>query len=150
MACGTVGGKLNVEHPLGNDTAFAAAGQTGVLDGVFEIEKHAGLRPRIALVDQHRAALEQITLPFEGEIEHRVQQRMARADEGGRRLAGRRHQLLFKGDALVARQHRLADPDQTIAVANQGRHVGHLETAGLAPFGRAAQAFQRLRKNDSM
>ena len=35
---------------------------------------------------------------------------------------------------------------QAVAVPNRGRHVGHLETARLALFGRAAQAFEGFLK----
>ena len=50
-----------------------------------------------------------------------VEQRMARADEGGERLALRGDKRLLKGDALVARQYRLADSDQPVAVAHRRR-----------------------------
>ena len=45
---------------------------------------------------------EQIAVAIQSEIDDRIEQRMAGADEGGERLTLRRHQLLFKGDPLVA------------------------------------------------
>ena len=52
-----VGVELDVEHPLGDDAALADAGQARVLDRVLEVEEHARLVSRVALVHQHRAAL---------------------------------------------------------------------------------------------
>ena len=71
---------------------------------------------------------------------------MARADEGGQRLALRRHQRLLEGDALVARQHRLADADQAVAVAHRRRNVGDLVAARLPLLGRSAQALEGFEK----
>ena len=139
-----VGVELDVEHPLGDDAALARAGEARVLDRVLDVEQHARLGPRVALVHQHRAALEQVAVAFEREVDDRVEQRMARADEGGQRLAVRRHQGLLEGDALVAGQHRLADADQAVAVAHRGRDVGDLVAARLALLGRAAQKPERL------
>ena len=115
-----VGVELDVEHPLGDDPALARSREARVLDRVLDVEQHARLGPGVALVDQHRAALEQVAVAFEGEVDDvAVEQRMARADEGGQRLAVRRDQRLLEGDALVARQHRLADADQAVAVAHR-------------------------------
>ena len=116
--------------------------QAGVLDGVLQVEEHARLRARVALVHQHRAALEQVAVALQGQVDGGVEQRMAGADEGGQRLARRRDQLLLEGDALVARQHRLADADQAVAVADRRRHVGDLVAARLALLDRAAQALE--------
>ena len=95
------------------------AREARVLDGMLQVEEHARLRARVALVHQHGAALEQVAVALEREVDDRVEQRMARADEGGQRLALRRDQRLLEGDALVARQHRLADADQAVAVAHR-------------------------------
>ena len=50
-------------------------------------------------------------MAFKREVYGSVQQRVARAQESGEGLALGRHKGLFKGDSLVARQDRLADPD---------------------------------------
>ena len=101
--------------------------------------------PGVALVHQHRAALEQIAVAFQGEVDGRSRA----ADGPGRRrrpAAGlRRDQRLLEGDALVARQHRLADADQAVAVAHRGRDVGDLVAARLALLGRCRPAAGRLR-----
>ena len=117
---------------------------------MLEVEQHARLSPWVALVDQHRAALEQVAMAFEREVDDRVEQRMAWADEGGQRLALRRHQVLLEGDALVARQHRLADADQAVAVAHRGRDMGDLVAARLPLLGRAAESWNASRKKDSI
>ena len=90
-------------------------------------------------------------MALEREVDRRVEQRMARADEGGQRLALRRDQRLLEGDALVARQHRLADADQAVAVAHRRRDVGDLVAARLALAGRVPPSrWKASRKNDSM
>jgi hypothetical protein len=50
------------------------------------------------------------------QVDHRIQQRMSGADEGGQRLPGKRDQPLLERDALVARQDRLPEADHTVAV----------------------------------
>ena len=70
-------------------------------------------------------------MAFERQVERRVQQRMAGADEGRQGLALRRDEGFLEGDALVARQHRLADADEAVAVADGGWHMGDLIAARL-------------------
>src|SRR3989442_243864 len=123
---------LDVEHPLGVHSMFAKPRQACVLNGVLEIEEHPRLYPRITLVHQHGPSAQQITMPLDHEIERGVEQRVAGADEGGQRLALRRDEWLLEHDALVARQHRLADADQTVTVAHWGGHVRDLVAARLA------------------
>ena len=139
MARGAVGVELDIEHPLGDDAALARARQVRVLDRMLEIEQHARPGAGIALVHQHGAAPEQVAVALEGEIDDRVEQRMTRADEGGQRLARRRHERFLEGDALVARQHRLADADQAVAVAHGCGDVRHLVTTRLALLRVAAE-----------
>ena len=56
---------------------------------------------------------------------------MAGADEGCQGLAWRRDEGFLKGNALVARQHRFADADEAVAVADGGGHMGNLIAARL-------------------
>ena len=89
---------------------LAGAGDRCVLQRVLDGEEHAGRGARVAFVDEDRTASQQVAVTLERHVDHRVEQRMAGADEGGKRLAERRDQRLLESDALVARQHRLADP----------------------------------------
>jgi hypothetical protein len=86
---------------------------------MLDVEEYARPGAAIALVHQHRAALQEIAMALEDEIDDRVEKRMTGANEGRQRLPLRRHQRLLEGDALVARQHRLADPDQPVAIAHR-------------------------------
>jgi len=65
-------------------------------------------------------------VPFQGEVDHGVEQRVAWADEGGHGLARGCNEGLFKGDPLVAREHRLAAPDLPITLPHDRRDVRHL------------------------
>jgi hypothetical protein len=87
---------LHIEHALGNDTAFASTGEAGVLDGVLQIEQHTGLRARIALIHQHGAALQQVAVALQREVDDGVKQRVTGADKGGQWLALWRHQVFSK------------------------------------------------------
>src|SRR2546425_9892640 len=78
-------------------------------------------------------------MAFERQIKRGVQQRMARADEGRQWLALRRDERLLEGDALVARQHRFADPDETVAVADRRRDMGNFVAARLPLAGSTAE-----------
>jgi hypothetical protein len=118
MARRPVRHQFDVEHALRDDAALAGAGEAGILDGVFQIEEHARRGAGVALVDQHGAALQQVAVALQREVDDGVEQRMTGADERGQRLALRRDQRLLEGDALVARQHGFADADQSVAVAH--------------------------------
>jgi hypothetical protein len=87
---------------------------------VFQVEQHTRLHAGIAFIDQHGAALQQVAVALQREVDDGVEQRMAGADKGGQRLALRRDQGFLEGDALIARQHRFADADQAVAVAHRG------------------------------
>ena len=142
MARVALGVHLDVEHAPRDGAALARWQQARVLDGVLQGEEHARARAGVALVHQHRAALQQIAMALEREVERGVEQRVARADEGRERLALRRDQVLLEGDALVARKHRIARTDLAVAVAHRRRDVGDLVAARLALADRAAQALE--------
>ena len=136
LACGI---HLHVEHLLGDRAAVAILEQARVLDGVLQIKEHARRRAGVALVHQHRAAPQKVAVALERQVERGIEQRMAGADESGERLALRRDQRLLKGDALVARQYRLARSDQAVAVAHRRRDMGDFVAARLALADGAAE-----------
>ena len=63
---------FDVEHLLGDNPAVAPPRQAGVLKGVFEIKEHPGCLLWIALVNQHRPALEQIAVVLQRQVEDGV------------------------------------------------------------------------------
>ena len=107
-----------------------------------KIESTRGVGAGIALVNQHRPTPQKVAVAIERQVKRGIEQRMAGADEGGERLALRCDQGLLKGDALVARQHRLAHADQTVAVAHRRRNMGDLIAARLALARRAAELLE--------
>ena len=126
--------------------------QARVLDGVLEVEEHARARARSrARPPGPCRACSRSRWRSRVRSSVGIEQRMAGADEGRERLALRRDQLLLEGDALVARQHRLADADLAVAVADRRRDVGDLVAARLALAGRVPpRRWNASRKNDSM
>ena len=88
--------ELDIEHPLRDDAPIAGTSDAGVLQGVLDGEEHARRRAVVALVDEDRAALEQVAVAFQDQVDDGVEQRMARTDESRQRLPGR-------GDQLVSR-----------------------------------------------
>src|SRR5690606_3401003 len=124
-----------------------AAGRGGaVLDRVLEVEEEPGLRAGVALVDQDGAAAQQVAVPFQGEVERRVEERMAWTDECGGGLPRRRDELLLEDDALVALEDRLADADHAVAVADHRRDVPNLVTPRFALPDGAAEALERFQE----
>jgi hypothetical protein len=67
-----------------------------------------------------------------------------RADEGSHRLPLWCDELLLEGDALVAFEHRFADTDEAVAIADGPRDALDLVAAGLALTQRAAEALEGL------
>jgi hypothetical protein len=118
----------------------------GILNGVLQVEQHARRRPEVAFIHQHGAALQQVAVAFQGEVDDGVEQRVAGADEGRQRLALGRDEGFLEGDALITRQHGFADADEAIPVAHRGRNMGDLEAAGLALPGVAAELFEGFEK----
>ena len=83
-------------------------------------------------------------MALQGEVDGGGQQWVAGRDEGRQRLARWRDQRLFEGDPFVARQHRLTEPDEAVAVAKRGRDVGQLVAPRLTLLEGAAQAGEGL------
>jgi hypothetical protein len=75
--------KLDVKHPPGHDAPFARTGNAGVLDAVLKVKEHAGLNARVALIYQHGASAQKVSVPLEGEVDGGIKQRMSWADKGG-------------------------------------------------------------------
>src|SRR5690606_22701790 len=100
-----------------------------VLDRVLQEEEHARGRSDIALVHQYRAALQQVAVALQREVEHGVEELMPGADESRERLARRGDELLLEGDALVPGKHRIAGADLAVAIAHRRGHVRQLVAA---------------------
>ena len=69
--------ELDVEHPLRDDAPIAGTGDADVLQGVLDGEEHTGRCARVALVDEDRAALQQVAVTFQDQVDDGVEQRMA-------------------------------------------------------------------------
>ena len=146
-----VGVHLDVEHPLGDDPALAGAGDAGVLDGVLQIEQHAGSVPASRSSTSTAPRRSRSRCRSSDEIDRRIEQRMAGTDECRQRLALWRNQRLLEGDALVSRQHRLADADQAVTIAHRRGNVRHLVAARLALLRTTPpRRLNASRKKDSM
>ena len=118
--------QFDVEHALGDDPPVPGAGQAGVLNRVLQIEQHARSGAGVTLIHQDRAPAQQITVALKREVDRGVQQRMAGAQERGQGLALRGDECLLERDALVARQHGLANANQAVPVAHRRGDVGDL------------------------
>ena len=71
----------------------------------------------VALVDEDRAALQQVAVTFQDQVDDGIEQRMARADEKlPRGCPGRGNQRLLEHDPVVAGEDWLAGPEQPVAV----------------------------------
>ena len=135
---------LNIQHALGDDPTLAGTGQAGVLDGVLEIEQHSGLCSGVALVHQYRATFQQVSVALQRQVDDGIEQRMAGADKGGRRLPLRCHQGLIESDALVARQHGFAEADEAVTVAHRGGHMAEFIASRFALLGRPPEPLERF------
>src|SRR5579859_2149308 len=71
---------------------------------------------------------------------------MARAHERRQRWALWCYQRLLEGDAFVACQHGLTNPDQAIAVAHRPRDMRHLVATRLTLLDRPPEPIERLQK----
>src|SRR5690606_33305317 len=90
------------------------------------------------------AALEQVSMTLEREVEYRIQQRVTGTHECSKRLAGRRDQVLPERNALIAGEHRLTSADLPIPVAHRCGHMCQLVPAGLTLACTSTKAFECL------
>lgn len=121
---GSSGGiHFDVEHALRDDPALACTRDAGVLDGMLEVEEDAWRGPRVALVHEDAAPLEEIAIPLEGEVDDRIEERRAGADEGSQRLPRWRDELLFEGRSFITWQHGFPETDDPVTVAYDRRDV---------------------------
>ena len=104
----------------------------------------------VALVDEDRAALQQVAVTFQDQVDDGVEQRMARADESRQGLPGRGDQRLLEHDPFVAGEDWRAGPDQPVAVPDQGRNVRYLVAARFTWRAEPPSCRNASRKNDSM
>jgi hypothetical protein len=111
---------------------------------MLQEEQGADLVPLVALIDEDGAALEQVAMLFDHQVERRIEQRLAWADEGRGRFAGDADQLLLKRDPLIALEHRQPAADLAVASAHQGRDVLDLVTPRLPLVDRAPEPAERL------
>ncbi len=106
MARSAVCAELDIEHTLGDDAAPTRACEARILNRMFEIEQHPRTGACVAFIHQHGTALQEIAVVLEGEVNHRIEQRVPWTDKGGQRLTLWRHERFFERDAFVSRQHR--------------------------------------------
>ena len=124
--------RLNELQLPGDHAAVAGLVGASVLDGVLQIEERADCFARVVGVHQDRAALQEVPIALQDEIDGCGEEWLARTDERGQRLAGNGAEGLLEGDPLILAQDGLADADQTVPLADQGGHVGDFEAAWLA------------------
>jgi hypothetical protein len=116
---------LDKEHATRDRAPFARREQAGVLNGMLEEEEDTRFRSDISFIDQNRTAFQHVTMLFQGEIDHRIEERMAGADKRGQRSARRIDEVLLKADTLIALEDRISHPDLPIAPAHQWRDTGN-------------------------
>ena len=85
-------------------------------------------------------------MPFEDQVDGRVEQWMARADERRQRLPGRRDQDLFRRRSARTGQDGLPDADQTVSITDRRRNMGDLVAARFTLLDRAAEAPECLQE----
>ena len=114
--------EVEVDHPLGDGPIVPVSCRTPVVNGVLKVEKNMWLQAVIAVVDQHRAALQERAVPFQSQIEHGIEKRVSGTNKGRVRLSRGRDKRLLELDALVAGGHRLRGP---YVVGPSLHHRGH-------------------------
>ena len=109
---------------------------------MFQIEQDPGQCTGVAFIHQHGAALQQVAIALQREVDDSIEQRMARTDKGRQRLSLGGHQGFLEGDALVTWEYGLTDTDESVAVTHRGGNVGDFITAGFALLDCAPELFE--------
>lgn len=122
-----------------------------VLDRVLDVEEDSHiLAARLACVNEHGPATQEVPVAFENDVYRGVQERMPRADERGERLAGNADELLVEGHALVSGQDGLVRANLPIAVAQDRGYVRDLVAARLPFPNRAPRRRNASMKKEAM
>ena len=116
--CGACGIRLNELELPGDHAAVTGLVGAAVLDGVLQVEERADCVTRIVGVHQHRAALQEVSIALQDEIDRSAEEWLAGTDECGQRLAGTRAQGLLESDPFIFTQHWLTGPDQAVPLAD--------------------------------
>jgi hypothetical protein len=114
---------LDKEHAPRDGASFARWEEAGVLNSMLKEKEHPGFRPTISFIDQDGTTFQQVTMLFQGQVDHGIEQWMTRADKRGQRLARRVDEVLLKADPLVALEDRITHTDLPIATTHQCRDV---------------------------
>ena len=109
---------------------------------MLQVEEQARRLAGVGLVDEHRAALEELAVTLEHEIDGGAQERVARADQLGAGLLV--DLVLLEAHPLVTLEHRGALTDVAVALAQRRGHVGDLEAPLFAAVDPPAKAAERL------
>src|SRR5689334_11972023 len=109
---------------------------------MLDIKEDTRSGSAIALVHQHRTALQEVAVTFDREVNDGVEKWMPRTNKGCQRLPLWRHQRLLEGNAFVTWQHWLADSDQPVAIAHRSRNVSDFVSPRLTLLGRATHALE--------
>jgi hypothetical protein len=131
-------------HAPGDDDVAAAAGRAAVFDLVLEVDEHVGLGGIVGVVDEDRAGGQQRLVVLKREVEHRVEQREARAQQRRRRRVRNAELVRLESNPLVGLDDRDARADRTVAIADAHGDVLDLVAARLALCGAPAEALERL------
>ncbi|OQB38220.1 MAG: hypothetical protein BWY09_01407 [Candidatus Hydrogenedentes bacterium ADurb.Bin179] len=135
-----LGVHFNIQHAPGNGAPVAGRQHAGILNGMFEEEQDPRLRAGVPCVHKYRAALQEVAVAFQGQVQHGIQQGVSGTDEGGHGLALGRDKVFFKGDAFVAGENGFAHADLAVPVAHRRGDMGNLVAARFPLPRGAAQA----------
>ena len=105
---------------------------------MLQVEKNPGGGSDVAVVHEDRPPPQQVAMALQCEVNRGVQQGMAWAQERGQRLALRCDEVLFEGNALVARQNGFAHTDQAVPVAHWRGNMRDLVATRLTLLDRTA------------
>jgi len=129
---------LHEVHFFG-DRRVVIAGAEAVLHLLLQVEEGARPVAGVGVIDQDRALPEHALVALQDQVDHRVQQRVAGAEEVGVGLAGHVDQVLVEADALVLLQHRDGRLQRFGVAADRRRDARDLVAARLAVADHAAQ-----------
>ncbi len=87
MSCVTSFVHLNIQHLLGDNTSFTGMSDTGILNGMFQIEKHAWLSSIVTLIHKYGTPAQKVSVAFQSEVNDSIKQWISRAHKGCRCLS---------------------------------------------------------------
>ena len=123
----------------------ASTHNDAVLHGALDVEQKSCIFAKVAFVNENRAALQNVRISFQNNVDCGLKKRMPRSEQSGLNVGALQSRIwLVKADPLIALQHRVCESRFLAPVSDYIRHKSNLVPACFSGARFAAKPCERL------